>query len=346
MPRLPSFSAAFVAALIGLPAPAQVPGQGAVADAVAPVAKTDVTTDVTDLGWPDAEPGWGIQRVPNRAVVFATLDIYGPTGSPTYYVAAFENPPGGSTGAWTGTLDATTGPGFGSAFDPAAVIETAVGIMTLVLTGIGTWTLEYTVGATSVSKTVNRHPLRFEDNEDTCAFVHTWMPTGVGRTAADAYSTGTVPPTGVMQRFPFDVDTSGVTPQWKLTPVEHCSAALPYSQRGRLGQYAGTLSCPASGHGGSLTFVEVANGEKRLDGRSTMDWTHGCRWSGRYAGVSFTPWPAPRAGSAASSRPAGRGARARGRSRRAGGRRRPRTSSATPRRSPRPRSRRARRAAR
>ena len=169
MPRLSSFCAAFVAALIALPTPAQVPEPDAVAGAVAPVAKTNVTTDVTDLWWPDAEPGWGIQLVQNRAVVFATLYVYGPTGSPTFYVATLENPPGGTTGVWTGTLYATTGPWFGGAFNPAAVIETAVGTMTFALTGIGIGTLEYTVGATSVSKTVNRQPLRFEDNAGTYA---------------------------------------------------------------------------------------------------------------------------------------------------------------------------------
>jgi hypothetical protein len=289
MPRLPSFCAAFVAALITLPTPAQVPGPGAVADAVAPVAKTNVTTDVTDLWWPDAEPGWGIQLVQNRAVVFATLYVYGPTGSPTFYVATLENPPSGSTGVWTGTLYATTGPWFGGAFNPAAVIETAVGTMTFALTGIGTGTLEYTVGATNVSKTVNRQPLRFEDNEDTYAFVHTWIPTGGGCTAADAYSTGTVPPTGVMQLLTIDADTTVVALQWKLSPVELCQATMQYSQFGRLGQYSGTLSCPSTGRGGPLTFFEVANGVKRLNGRYTIDWTYGCRWSGRFAGVSYTP---------------------------------------------------------
>jgi len=288
MPRLSTLCAALVAALIALPAPAQVPGPAAGADTVAPVAKTNVTTDVTDLWWPNAEPGWGIQLVQNRDVVFATLYVYGPTGSPTFYVATLENPPG-DTGIWVGTVYAATGPWFGGAFNPAAVVETAVGSMTFVLTGIGTGTLAYTISGTGVSKTIHRQPLRFEDNEDSYAFVHTWVPTGAGCTAADAYASGEVPPTGVMQFFTVDADTAVVTLQWKLSPVELCQATMQYSQFGRLGQYSGTLSCPSTGRSGPFTLFEVANGVKRLNGRYTMDWTYGCRWSGRFAGVSSTP---------------------------------------------------------
>ena len=268
------------------------PGAGQVRapDAGTPeVAKTNVTTDVTDLWWNPSESGWGIQLVQNRDVVFATLFVYDLVGAPTFFVAVLENPPGGGTGTWSGPLYATTGPWFGGAFNPAVVTEAAVGSMSFSLTGIGTGALQYSVGGTNVSKTIERQTLRLEDNTDFWAFVHTWKTSGGGCGAADAYNDSALPPTGVMHILNVDPDTAVLTVQWRLAPVDICSATVQYTQTGRLGQYTGALSCPASGRSGTLTMFELANRVKGLNGRYTMAWAHGCTWAGRFAGVSQIP---------------------------------------------------------
>lgn len=247
---------------------------------------TNVTTDVTDIWWPTSEAGWGIQLVQNADIVFATLYVYGTENQPLFFVAALENPPG-STGTWTGTLYVSHGAWFGTAWSPALAGEVPVGTMTFALTGIGTGTLDYTVGATSVHKTIDRQALKLEDNSDTYRITHTWATSGTGCTAADAFAPASGPATGQLQIVNVDADTAVVNWQPKLTPVEFCSASMSYTQLGRFGQYQGTLNCPA--RSGTFTLFEIANRVKGLSGRYTIDWTYGCRHQGRFGGVSHTP---------------------------------------------------------
>ena len=249
-----------------------------------PARATNVTTDVTDIWWPNAEAGWGIQLIQNADVIFATMFVYGTENGPVFYVALLENPPGGGTGTWTGTLYVSHGSYFGAPWSPALAGEVPVGTMTFALTGIGTGTLDYTVGGVPVSKILNRQPLKLEDNTDTYRFTHTWTTSGAGCTATDAFSN---PETGALQIFNVDPDTAVVNWQAKLSPVEFCTASMSYTQVGRLGQYQGTLNCPA--RTGTFTLFEVLNRVKGLSGRYTIDWTYNCRHQGRFAGVSQTP---------------------------------------------------------
>jgi hypothetical protein len=257
----------------------------ALAIAVAPARATNVTTDVTDIWWPSSETGWGIQLIQNADVIFATMFVYGTENQPLFYVALLENPPAGGTGTWTGTLYVSHGSWFGAPWSPALAGEVAVGTMTFALTGIGTGTLDYTVGATSVSKILARQPLKLEDNSDTYRFTHTWTTSGAGCTADDTYAGG--PHSGNMLILNVDPDTAVVNWQPKLTPVEFCTASMSYTQVGRFGQYQGTLNCPA--RTGSFTLFEVANRVKGLSGRYTIDWSYNCRHQGRFAGVSQSP---------------------------------------------------------
>ncbi|MBN8477578.1 MAG: hypothetical protein J0L91_01290 [Burkholderiales bacterium] len=117
--------------------------------------------DISDIWWPNDEPGWGIQFVQNADIAFATMYVYDASGRPTFYVALLTNSPFGTT-VWTGPLSGTTGPYFGGPFDPNAVVETVVGTMTFVRDDAGSGRLFYTIGATSVSKTIHRQPLKLE----------------------------------------------------------------------------------------------------------------------------------------------------------------------------------------
>jgi hypothetical protein len=248
---------------------------------------TNVTTDVTDVWWPSSEVGWGIQLVQNADVVFATLYVYGTESQPLFFVALLENPPGGATGIWTGPLYVSHGAWFGDAWSAAPAGEVPVGTMTFALSGIGVGTLDYTVGTTSVSKTIERQALKLENNDGSYRFTHTWAATGVGCTAADAFVPASGAVTGDMSILHVDADTAAISLQWKLAPVELCSMSASYLQLGRLGQYQGTLNCPT--RSGTLTLFEIANRVKGLSGRYTIDWTYSCRYQGRFAGVSNAP---------------------------------------------------------
>jgi len=94
-----------------------------------PALATSFSTDQSDLWYIATESGWGMQLVQRGSVIFATLFVYGPNGTPTWYVATMN--PTGASFTWSGTLYATTGPWFGTVpFNPALVTATAVGIMT------------------------------------------------------------------------------------------------------------------------------------------------------------------------------------------------------------------------
>jgi hypothetical protein len=248
---------------------------------------TNVTTDVTDVWWPSAEAGWGIQLIQNADVIFATMFVYGTLQQPLFFVAFLQNPPGGSTGVWTGALSAAHGSYFGDPWSPGEVGEIEVGTMTFTLTGIGTGLLTYNVGTTSVSKTIERQALKLENNDGSYRFTHTWAATGVGCTAADAFVPASGAVTGDMSILHVDPDTAAISLQWKLAPVELCSMSASYLQLGRLGQYQGTLNCPT--RSGTLTLFELANRVKGLSGRYTIDWNYSCRYQGRFAGVSNVP---------------------------------------------------------
>ena len=259
----------------------------ALAAAFAPAARaTNVTTDVTDVWWPDAEAGWGIQLIQNADIIFATMFVYGTSNQPVFYVATLANPPS-STGVWTGTLFVSHGPYFGGPWSPALVGEVPVGTMTFALTGIGTGTLDYTVGGVPVSKTINRQALRLEDNQGNYRFTHTWTTSGGGCTASDFYAESNGALTGDMAITTIFPDTAAISLQWRLSPVEFCSMSADYSQVGRFGQYQGTLNCPT--RSGTLTLFEIANRVKGLSGRYTIDWNYNCRYQGRFGGVSNTP---------------------------------------------------------
>lgn len=257
-----------------------------IAHAQAPaVPKTNITTDLTDIWWPDAEPGWGIQFVHNADIVFATLYVYGPAGEPTFYVAVLENTPIGG-GTWTGTLYSTTGSHFAANWNPAAAGDTPIGTMTFTLSGIGAGTLAYNVGATNVIKFIKRQPLRAENNDDSYRIQHTWSTMGPGCGSADAY---TAPASGGMEIFSVgDVPIVIIALREGSSP-ETCQMQATYSQVGRFGQYTGDIDCYPTGRTGTMMLYAVQNRPKMLTAEYTINWTGGCVRTGSLAAVSYTP---------------------------------------------------------
>ena len=155
---------------------------------------TNVTTDVTDIWWPDTEPGWGIQLIQNAGIIFATMFVYDFENQPIFVVAALEKQPGADV--WTGGLNIAEGTWFGAPWNPLDQSESPLGTMTFTLTGVGTGTLVYNVADIVVTKSISRQPLALENNTGNYRITHTWTSTGAGCTAADAYSPAAGPVSG------------------------------------------------------------------------------------------------------------------------------------------------------
>jgi len=130
-----------------------------------PAYSTSFSVDQSDLYYIPAESGWGIQLVQRGSVIFGTMFVYGPSNTPTWYVATMHF---AGNFTWTGDLYATTGPYFGTVpFDPANVVATKVGTMTWVAQTIETGSLSYVVDGVAVTKNVVRQTLVFDDYSGT-----------------------------------------------------------------------------------------------------------------------------------------------------------------------------------
>jgi hypothetical protein len=132
---------------------------------VSPAHPTSFSVDQSDLYYIPAESGWGIQLVQRGSVIFGTMFVYGPSNTPTWYVATMQF---AGNFTWTGDLYATTGPYFGTVpFNPANVVATKVGTMTWVAQTVETGTLSYVVDGVAVTKNVVRQTLVFDDYSGT-----------------------------------------------------------------------------------------------------------------------------------------------------------------------------------
>ena len=125
-----------------------------------PAYPTSFSTDQSDLYYIAAESGWGIQLVQRGSTIFATMFVYGPTGSPTWYVATMNSTDGVT---WTGDLFATTGTYFATVPFNQPIGVTKVGTMTWLSQTTTTGMLTYDVNGVPVVKNVTRQTLVFDN---------------------------------------------------------------------------------------------------------------------------------------------------------------------------------------
>jgi hypothetical protein len=125
-------------------------------------AATTVSTDYTDMWWDPEESGWGANIVQQGDTLFVTLFVYDPQTNPVWFVApatAFQG-----EGKFTGPLYTTKGQWFaGGRFDPAQVVTTAIGDLTIEFTDHNRATLTYRVGGFVVTRVVTRQTWRMDN---------------------------------------------------------------------------------------------------------------------------------------------------------------------------------------
>jgi hypothetical protein len=111
----------------------------------------------SDLWWNPNENGWGINLIQQHDTIFATMFVYGPDGKTSWYVASALKASNATGTTFTGDLFETTGPYFGSGFNPSAVTVRKVGTMTFAANEIGlAAALNYTVDGLAVTKSIVR----------------------------------------------------------------------------------------------------------------------------------------------------------------------------------------------
>ncbi|APV51281.1 hypothetical protein BWI17_17275 [Betaproteobacteria bacterium GR16-43] len=117
---------------------------------------------MSDLWWNPNESGWGVNLIQQQDIIFATLFVYSPSGQPTWYVGSNMTLVSSSSTqrTFTGGLYTTTGPWFGTFFNPNAVGVRQVGNITFVANSPFTGTLTYTIDGVSLSKAIQRQTWR------------------------------------------------------------------------------------------------------------------------------------------------------------------------------------------
>lgn len=111
--------------------------------------------DYSDHWWNPQESGWGLSIVQHPSdQLFAAWFVYNNSSMPTWYTLQ----PGQWTNSrtYSGPVYRTSGPYFGSPFDPRNVSVSQAGTATLIFDSATTGTLTYTVDGVSGSKAITR----------------------------------------------------------------------------------------------------------------------------------------------------------------------------------------------
>jgi hypothetical protein len=123
----------------------------------------------TDLWWVPTESGWGINVIEQGEILFATIFTYDAQGRPRWYSAsslafAGRGPAVDSTGIYSGAVVESTGPYFGTSFNPVAVTRREVGTMSFDVFGNRTGFVDLSInGVTLARKQLDRYTFQVND---------------------------------------------------------------------------------------------------------------------------------------------------------------------------------------
>ena len=223
----------------------------------APAWATAFSVDQSDLWWVPAESGWGIQLVQRGEVIFSTMFVYDPNGTPIWYTATMTPQVGTST--WSGDMYVTSGTWYLATPFVTPVGRRVVGTMTWQNTGgYGeTGRLTYTVDGALVLKNVVRQIIAVDNyaghyaatlSYGDCNGVHEVLQSDMRIT-----QTG-----------------SSITMVWvDATANNTCTISGPLSQDGQFGKVVGgNMSCTVGGSG-SADMSELSVNQRSITGRWT-----------------------------------------------------------------------------
>lgn len=114
------------------------------------------SANYTDLWWNPSESGWGVSFTQHSSgLAFVAWYTYDASGNPKWYVASSCRVVGSGC---TGALYETTGPPFGSPFNPSRVSVMEVGSVTFAFSGESQGTMSYIVHGVPGTKQITRQP--------------------------------------------------------------------------------------------------------------------------------------------------------------------------------------------
>ncbi len=231
---------------------------------------------VTDLWYNPQESGWGANIVQQDDIAFVTLFVYGPDGSPQWFVAPETRVSAlGADGRpyFEGPLYKTRGAWLGGPFDPASVAATRVGTLYLSPMVNGRMRIDYDVSGIAVSKLVQRQ---------------TWRQASIAATYVGAFSqlkqTGGGTPFREVNAANIALYIDSGTAMLRVDDDNQvrCDYLGDYTQTGRLGSFGGAFSC-SNGRTGTFQVDELEISNQGISAKFKSAWNGGSS-NGRFGG--------------------------------------------------------------
>ncbi len=238
------------------------------------------STDQSDLWWNPNESGWGIQLVQRGTTIFSTMFVYGPSGTPTWYVATMSPTTSGGF-VWSGPLYATTGPYFATQFNPSQVTVGQVGSMTWQPTDVNNGVLNYSVNGIQVAKNVTRQTLVAENfNTHIAGGIHSNIS---GCTSPAFNGVRETPSNLTILQSGLSLTMSAVSSS------ATCNYSGTLTQYGQMADVDGTFSC-TDGSQGTFHAYQMQINNIGITSLFTAQYSNppGCQSSGWFGGVAST----------------------------------------------------------
>jgi hypothetical protein len=226
-------------------------------------ANTTLGTDFTDLWWGGgAENGWGLNLIHQNGIIFATLYVYNPDGTPRFYSGSETRATG--TNSFSGPLYDTRGTYFGTVpYNAGAFTAAQVGTITLSFSGANAGTLQYNVGGVTVTKSITR--FAFGGNNLSGNYL--------GGLTATSTCGGSSQLTLIFDTLTVTQSGSSVTMRVQFFNAQQvqssCTYTGAYTQQGSLGTVQGTYNCTigTATLNGNFTVSEIAPHQSGFTGR-------------------------------------------------------------------------------
>jgi len=230
-------------------------------------------TDLTDLWWNPNESGWGVTMTHQNEVVFLTFFVYGVDNKPTWFTAqaSFSGINGQGAAVFSGPMYQTSGPWFGTTFNPNGVGVRQVGIATITVF-VESGSLTYSVDGVTVTKSITRQT--FRTNQLSGRYLGAIVQTQSGCTNQQ--------PNGTFE-VPTAITVSNSSTTFSLVTSDGCTYSGNYAQDGRMGRSAGSYTCP--GISGTYRLFEVEGSPWGITARFTASSNLCSNISGRFGGV-------------------------------------------------------------
>ncbi|HET7730817.1 MAG TPA: hypothetical protein VFK48_12365 [Usitatibacter sp.] len=240
-------------------------------------AGTTYGTDYTDLWYKPDEAGWGINLVQQYEVIFATLYVYGADNAPRWYVASDLR---GSSSNFSGPLYQMTGPAFSAPWTGTPP-PAPVGSMSVSFSGSNDGTLTYTINGVTVSKSIQRQPIR----NNHLGGNYIGGMTATASNCSNPTDNGFALMTGLLTVQHSGGSSASLRVDFRNAAGTSatCTFNGTYTLQGRLGTIAGSYNCTL-GSTGTFTMTEV-DGSRNGFNATFSGQDQFCRYNGYFGGV-------------------------------------------------------------